>query len=206
MTTQSRCPEPKSTEDWSNIDNDQFAESVRRRYEELKLKYSTLAIKDVPQLWLEGVDPAAIYPQECFSRAYRYAVDLCRIEVEGIWLVHGECGLCFGRHAWVELPDALVFDGVFQQFFRIEDWEKHILGTAWYKYTPFAASLISANMPKMDDGTIDMVWDVKLNLPWFRGMAFEIDENKAIELITANGLREEANRQDARTMTSSRGR
>jgi hypothetical protein len=34
-----------------------------------------------------------------------------------MWLVHGEYGLG-QRHAWVELPGDVVFDGVLQRFYK----------------------------------------------------------------------------------------
>ncbi len=108
--------------------------------------------------------------------------------------------MCFGCHAWVELPNGLVFDGVFQQFYRIEDWEKYILARAWYKYTPQATLRIYGNMPKLDNGLHNWGgWHIKLNLPfvWVGDEPLEIDDNKAEELIVLNGLRDEANRQDA---------
>ena len=182
-------------------DDEQFTAGVRRLYETMKQEHADYAVSDVPPLWLEGVEPQAIYPQECFYRAYSYATHLSRFSTKGIWLVHGECGLCFGCHAWVELPDGLVFDGVFQQFYRIEDWEKRILGRAWYKYTPRAAIRISYNMPKTDDGLHRLDgWHKSLKLPFiFAGTdSLEIDDEKAEELIVLNGLRDEADRQDAK--------
>jgi hypothetical protein len=145
---------------------------------------------------MEGVDPHAIYPHECFYRSYRYATDPVRLSEKTIRLVHGECVLALGPHAWVELPDGLVFDGVFQQYYRIEDWETEISGRAWYKFTPHAASLILANMPRADDGQCCYQWDAVLNLSRFRGVPLEIDFDMAWDLIVASGIRDEPENHD----------
>jgi hypothetical protein len=164
--------------------------TVRSVYERSKERYAKYAVANVRPLWSVGVDLDAVYPQECFFRAYRYVVHLDRLLEEGIWLVHGECAMAFGPHAWVELPDGLVFDAVLNQFYHLEDWEKHILGTAWYKFTPDAASLIFANMPRTEDGQFIYRWDANLGLPWFTGVPLEIDREKAWLLIVASGIRE----------------
>lgn len=164
---------------------------IRRMYEQSREQYAEYEVADVPPLSTKGVEPDDIYPQECFFRAFYYAMHIDRICEKGIWLVHGECGLAFGPHAWVELPDGLVFESVFQRFYRLEDFEKHMLGQAWYKFTPDAAFLIFRNMPRTDDGQFLYQWDVKLNLPWFKGVPLEIDFDKAWSLIVASGLREE---------------
>jgi hypothetical protein len=176
---------------------EEFTAKVRRRYERSKQRYAKYAVSNVRSVWMEGVQPHAIYPHGCFYRAYRYATDLVRLPERGIRLVHGQCTLALGPHAWVELPDGLVFDGVLQQFYLIEDWEEEILGQAWYKYTPSAAALILANMPVTHDGQRICQWDAELKLPWFSGVPLEIDLDKAWELIVASGIREEANNQDS---------
>lgn len=160
-------------------------------YQQMKCEYSKYAVADVRPRWLDGVYPQDIFPQECFCRAYCYATDLNRFSEKGIWLVHGECAFALGPHAWVEMPDGLIFDGVFQQFFRAEDYADKLLGQPWYKFTPEAAFLIAANMPMTDDGQYFHRWDVKLKLPWYRGVPLEVDFEKAEELIVSSGIRAE---------------
>jgi len=162
------------------------AGTLKDIFETKKQKVAKYAVRDVPSVWLEGVNRDAIYPQECFYRSFLYALN--HSSVPGVWLVHGQCGLYFGPHAWVELPDGLVFDGVFQQFFRKGDYQQHIHATERFKYTPMAALLIRANMPLLDDGTIMLWWDVTLNLPYCEDVVLEIDEEKALELLAANDL------------------
>ena len=170
---------------------------VKRKYEQNKESYAKFAVSDVRPYWMEGVNPHTVYPHECFYRAFRYATDLDSNLEKGTWLVHGECILASGLHAWVELPDGLVFDGVFQQFYRIEDWEREMFGQAWYKFTPEAATLILANMPETD-GQCSYCWAAELKLPWFRGVPLEIDFDMAWELIVKSGIREKADNQDPR--------
>lgn len=171
---------------------------IRRMYERMKLRCGEFSVADVRPLWLVGVEPHSLYPQECFYRAYRYATHIARIAVDGIWLVHGECSLAFGCHAWVELPDGLAFDGVLQQFFRTTDYYGILLGQPWYRFTPDAAALISANMPKTEDGEFIHRWDTELKLPWFRGVVLEIDEPLAGDFLVSSGIREEWRKESTR--------
>lgn len=173
------------------------SDELHTMYKQMKVTYAKYVVENVRPLWLEGVDPHAIYPQECFYRAYCYATDASRYTVKGLWLVHGECAFALGPHAWVELPDGLIFDGVFQQFFRAKDFYDRgkLVGQPWYRFTPRAASLIAANMPMTDDGRCSYRWDGKLKLPWITDEPLEIDFEKADELIVASGIRAETIRQ-----------
>lgn len=161
---------------------------IMQVFEGIKRRIAKYAVSDVPSEWLDGVDHDAIYPQECFFRSLHYAKHESRFLVPDVWLVHGRCGLFFGQHAWVELPDGLIFDGVFQQFFRKDDWRHHIHARELYKYTPVAACVIAANMPWLDDGTFMMSWDDVLKLPMAEDAALEITFDKALELLAANDL------------------
>ena len=64
------------------------------------------------------------------------------------------------------------------------------MGRAWYRFTPDAACMIFANMPKTDDGQFMYQWDIALNLPSFRGIPLDIDRRKAWAFIVASGIRE----------------
>lgn len=74
-----------------------------------------------------GAQPGRRYWADCYRRACDYLLahspggGPCA-PIDGLLLVHGTCG--DGRlrwaHAWVDLPGALVFDGVRQQFY---DWQ-----------------------------------------------------------------------------------
>lgn len=110
--------------------------------------------------WIEGVDLDAIHPQDCYLQAYRYASDLSRF-FEDHQLVHGETSLAFGGHAWVELPNGLVFDGVYQRFYRTEDYYGEMAhAKPWYFYEPDAAIMLNAHL----EASVG-VWWIKLGLP-----------------------------------------
>src|SRR5262249_24697980 len=140
---------------------------------------------DVPEEWRAGTNEAVPYPEECYHRAYLYACALApRLPPdEQIWLVHGEYGISTG-HAWVELPGDVVFDAVLQRFYRMQAYCDIQLASPWYKYSPVAAMIIAANMPKGG------VWHLVLKLPWANPQnPTVIDHHRAVELLIASGLR-----------------
>lgn len=146
---------------------------------------------DVPEDWRAGIDPDVHYPGECYSRAYRYARELAlRLLNEQIWLVHGEYGLSIG-HAWVELSRDVVFDAVLQRFYGKVGYYEIQIASPWYKYSPGAAMLIAANVPKDSSGTWRCGgWHVVLKLPWADPQnPTVIDHDRARELLITSGLR-----------------
>jgi hypothetical protein len=161
------------------------AQRVEESYEQVKRSMTAHAITDVCPAWLEGVDGGAIHPHECYYRAHRYAIHPARFE-EGVLLVHGETGLCFGGHAWVELPDGLVFDGVFQQFYPLAVWDREAIPNRWYKFTPLAVGIITARLRKTHPGLYR--WDTVLHLPWGDpANPLVIDGDMAHQLLLAQG-------------------
>src|SRR4051812_33245084 len=109
---------------------------------------------DVPDEWRRYATPETPYPAECFYRSYRYTIDLYLGLPEedelgkdgaGIWLVHGQYLLSF-RHAWVELPGDIVFDGVHQRFYSGGAYRTLQSARAWYKYMSMAAGLLACNV------------------------------------------------------------
>jgi hypothetical protein len=159
--------------------------SIKDQYERIKHGMAEHAIADVCPAWLEDVDVGAIYPQECYYRAHRYATHPARME-EGVFLVHGETGLLFGGHAWVELPNGLVFDGVFQQFYPLDVWDREAIPNRWYKFTPMAAGLITARLRKTHPGLYR--WDAVLKLPFGDpAKPLVIDGDVAHQLLLAQG-------------------
>ena len=57
---------------------------------------------------------------QCYKKAWEYAVDH---EVEGMRVVHGTYGGGLNiDHAWVELPEGVLFDGVTQRFYQREGY------------------------------------------------------------------------------------
>lgn len=150
----------------------------------------------VPDLWREGTDHATLYPGECFYRSYRYISSLS-LRVCGarlydlhrqIWLVHGQMTGC--GHAWVELPDNIVFDGAFQRFYHKAPYYETLLIQPWYKYAPHAAVMIAANLPRTPTGLCYYGgWHISLKLPWADPEhPTVIDDRQAIDLLAASGL------------------
>ena len=78
-----------------------------------------------------GTRPGKRYWRDCYRRAAEYMLTHsprggpCPA-VGGIALVHGVCraGSLQWGHAWVELPDSLVFDGVRQQFYDRDGYHR----------------------------------------------------------------------------------
>jgi hypothetical protein len=159
--------------------------TLHDNYERRKRKLAEHALTDVCPAWLEEVDLSAIYPQECYYRAYRYATHPARM-VEGVYIVHGETSLVFGGHAWVELPDGVAFDGVFQQFYPLDVWDREVHPLRWYKFTPMAADIIVARLRFTHPGMY--CWDAALDLPWGDpSKPLIIDYQMAHNLLVAQG-------------------
>jgi len=82
-----------------------------------------------------GTLPGRIFLGLCYKKAWDYFQEH---ESEHPVLVHGIRD--FGSdndHAWVELPGDIVFDGVFQRFYRKKDFNKFnkIIKTIKYPWT-----------------------------------------------------------------------
>jgi hypothetical protein len=130
--------------------------------------------------WIEGVERDAIYPQDCFRQAYRYTSNPERLVYGTHRLVHGETSLAFGGHAWVELPNGLVFDGVYQRFYRREDYYGEMaLAKPWYIYEPDAAVRLHSYLE-----TSIAKWWVTLGLPMILDRPpIHLSEEYACELL-----------------------
>ncbi len=114
---------------------------LREHYERSRQRKARYEVTPPGSPWIEGVELDSIFPQDCYWQAYRYACDTPdRLGNCGHKLVHGETSLALGGHAWVELPNGIVFDGVYQRFYRHEDYYGDMaLARAWYIYEPNAA-------------------------------------------------------------------
>ena len=115
-----------------------------------------------PQLWLPNIVevPEALrvgvgggpYWKECFSRAWVYflghtigkpTASMCL--VHGIWRGNW-------KHAWVEIEEHIVFDGVMQQFYERESY--YVENWAWPivefdTERPFGNGVYAANRRSM---------------------------------------------------------
>ena len=143
----------------------------------------------VGRKWRVGTTRRAIFPGECFYRAALYVYQPDLFSAEGLWLVHGENTMARNRHAWVELPDGVVFDAVLQRFYGRKGYYDGTVARPLYKYTPAAASIIPLHLPKSPDGgTLYGDWHEPLDLPWPDPTnPIEVDEERALAALTARG-------------------
>lgn len=161
---------PQSHDEWNDI---------VASYEEGRHRVKRFEVVPPGSPWIEGVDANAIYPRQCYQRAYDYAIHESRC-LEKHHLVHGETRLALGGHSWVELPNGLVFDGVFQRFYRREDYYGEMAhATPWYIYDAIAAHRLGVTL-KVSPGN----WWSHLGLPmiWNRP-PISINDQYAMELI-----------------------
>jgi hypothetical protein len=145
----------------------------------------------VPESWRVGTTPDSPNLSECFYRSYRYVADRwCDLGRENLWLVHGEYSLGFA-HAWVELFDRVVFDGVLQRFYDLDRYYKIQSARPWYKYEPIASTLMAANAPVHADGTKSFGdWHIFLKLPFADpSNPTIIGYDRMRELLVTSGLR-----------------
>jgi hypothetical protein len=148
-------------------------------YEEGRQRAARFEVEPPGSPWIEGVDVNAIYPRQCYERAYEYAIHESRC-LEKHHFVLGETSLALGGHAWVELPNGLVFDGVFQRFYRREDYYGEMAhATPWYIYDAIAAHRFGVTL-KVSPGH----WWSHVGLPmiWNRP-PISINDQYATELI-----------------------
>ena len=87
------------------------------------------------------------HPQACYEKAAHYIS--CHFGDESVRLVHGRVvpngdWKIRYAHAWVEIGDAIVFDGVEQHFYDREDYYREMEPVVEAMYAPHeAAGLIS---------------------------------------------------------------
>ncbi len=143
----------------------------------------------VGRKWQVGTTRRAIFPGECFYRAALYVSQPDLSSAEGLWLVHGQNTMARKRHAWVELPDGVVFDAVLQRFYSRQGYYDGTVARPLYKYTPAAAAVILLRLPKSPDGrTLYGDWHDPLGLPWADpAHPLEVDEERAMAALTAQG-------------------
>jgi hypothetical protein len=154
-------------------------------------------VADVPAAWRVGTTPDTPYPGDCYYRSFRYVSKHCT-SIQPLWLVQGEYWLG-ARHAWVELPDDLVFDGVMQRFYRKDAYYEIQGARAWYKFESGAAVLVAINLPSKDGLTQYGYWDSILGLPWADpANPTVIDYDRAWELLVSSGLRADLPKQSRR--------
>ena len=134
---------------------------------------------EVPRRYSLYTDRNTQYPRQCFEEAYRY-VDMHRIR--GMTYVFGTA-VCGGmqQHAWVELPENIVFDGTLQRFYDRDKYYDSECAMPWYRFTRSAVRWI------VDQRFTTWRWDMHLRLPWAKSA---MDSSAEVLLV---------NRDDART-------
>ncbi len=89
---------------------------------ELHLPLPEFEEPEVPGDWRRGVEPHRRYWKRCYEKAGQWLIR--HLEGEMIFgLVYTDSGIA-SAHAWVMLPDGIVFDGVWQRFVRWEDYQR----------------------------------------------------------------------------------
>lgn len=154
-------------------------------YEESRQRAAPFEVVPPEQVWTGGVEFDAIFPRECYKQALLYSIGSTRTG-KGHQLVHGETSLALGGHAWVEIPGGFVFDGVFQRFYRRDDYYSDMAhATPWYVYDEAAVHLLSVHF-RHDPGS----WWSLLELPMiFNRPPIHISFEYARELLAKHYVR-----------------
>jgi hypothetical protein len=150
---------------------------------------------EVPEGWGRIARPGTPCHGTCFEKSLLFALDIAahlgplddaRKET---WLVHGEYAN-WNRHAWVELPGGIVFDGVAQRFYDRKGYYDAVRARPWYMYTLDAARIISARLPEGPEGLAHLGdWHVRLKMPWsYPANPTRIDAAEAERLLREAGI------------------
>jgi len=93
-----------------------LSENERRFLPESLWERLRRAEVNVPKIWRQGTNPRSFRFNDCFRQAFKYmmAIGLRVEDHRDIWLVHGT-HYWYAKHAWVEIPKDIVFDGVLQR-------------------------------------------------------------------------------------------
>ena len=165
-----------SDEEWNGV----VAATLQQRRQ-----YERFEIDPPGSPWIEGVDSENVYPRACYMMACEYAYHIARSFLD-YKVVHGETSLVFGGHAWVELPNDLVFDGVYQRFYRRDDYYGQMAhAKPWYIYDRRAFRVLYSGL----EDSLGQWWS-KLDLPMiFNRPAIEVSGDYAHELLAKYVIR-----------------
>jgi hypothetical protein len=90
--------------------------------------------------WTRRTWPRRRYPQQCYPKTVKFVLD--HPQIRGMRLIHGVVShpphFVPLDHAWVELPGAIVFDGVVQAFFTRRSYYAVMTALALDAYTSAA--------------------------------------------------------------------
>jgi hypothetical protein len=113
---------------------------------------------------LKPVCPGLYFPRECFPRAEQWL--MANPQHNAVY-VFGEA-VCGGwqQHGWVEIDDAIVFDGVMQNFYNKKGYYQSELARPWYRYTRDAVIFLRRLMRQKHGRFNHYLWHSILDLPW----------------------------------------
>lgn len=113
---------------------------------------------------LKPVCPGLYFPKECFPRAEQWI--MANPQHNAVY-VFGEA-VCGGlqQHGWVEIDDAIVFDGVMQEFYDKKGYYQSELARPWYRYTRDAVKYLRRLMRLKHGRFNHYCWHHILGLPW----------------------------------------
>lgn len=165
-----------SDEEWNGI----VASSLQQRRQ-----YEKFEIDPPGSPWIEGVDRENVYPRACYMMASEYAYHIAR-SFQEYKVVHGDTSLVVGGHAWVDLPNNLVFDGVYQRFYRRDDYYGQMAhAKSWYIYDREAFRILHSSL----EDSLGQWWD-RLGLPMiFDRPPIEVSGDYAHELLAKHVIR-----------------
>jgi hypothetical protein len=154
-----------------------------------KIREKMRDVEVVPPDGLRSLsDPRGKYATRCFEMAWFYVIT--HKNVEGIHYVVGEAlvgGL--GLHAWVELPNDVVFDGVMQRFYSRAAYYDRQHVKVYYRYTGAAAVEIHSALHRNLGDEATWAWHLHLGLPWGDASApLLIDSDLAVRRLAKKGL------------------
>lgn len=160
----------------------------------------------------------AIFLGYCYTESFTFLLHLglearqsaaARRLLSQSWLVHGT--RIGGGHAWVELPENVIFDGVFQRFCRKQSYYRLQKAHAYQKFRPGAAFMLMEHLIRTDltpEARLSSVDDLllfilvalnrrdvseKVNFNWWHRLGFRnspkrpvlVDQKAAQKLISA---------------------
>lgn len=125
-------------------------------------------VVEVPRAWRRAVLPTHRFPRACFARAIYFIHESPQVP-QALYVLGEAIGGGLQQHGWVEIDNAVVFDGVMQQFYDKAGYYAAELARPWYRFTRPAVMLIRRTLGKHEGWTYR--WDWELDLPWAKDPA-----------------------------------